>query len=75
MVRFMVNVGKKERVNKANFLQFICSESGLSKREIGTIDIQAKRSYFEVPASEAKSLPSKFKDIEVNGRLLKVVRG
>ena len=75
MVRFMVNVGKKERVNKANFLQFICSESGLSKRQIGTIDIQAKRSYFEVPASEAKSLPSKFKDIEVNGRLLKVVRG
>ena len=75
MVRFMMNVGKKERVNKANLLRFICDESGLSKRQIGTIDIQAKRSYFEVPATEAKTLPSKFKDIEVNGRLLKVVKG
>lgn len=74
MVRFMMNVGKKERVNKANLLQFICSESGLTKREIGTIDIQAKRSYFEVPAEQAKTLPGKFKDIEVAGRMLKVVK-
>jgi len=74
MVRFMMNVGKKERVNKANLLQFICSESGLTKREIGTIDIQAKRSYFEVPAEQAKTLPGKFQDIEVAGRMLKVVK-
>ena len=73
MVRFMVNVGRKERVNKANLLQFICTESGLSKRQVGTIEIQDRRSYFEVPASEAKSLPSKFKDVEVNSRALKVV--
>ena len=73
MVRFMMNVGRKERVNKANLLQFICTESGLSKRQVGTIEIQDRRSYFEVPVSEAKSLPSKFKDVEVNSRALKVV--
>lgn len=73
MVRFMMNVGRKERVNKANLLQFICTESGLSKRQVGTIEIQDRRSYFEVPASEAKSLPSKFKNLEVNSRALKVV--
>ena len=69
----MMNIGRKERVNKANLLQFICTESGLSKRQIGTIEIQDRRSYFEIPASEAKSLPSKFKDVEVNSRPLKVV--
>ena len=74
MVRFLMNIGRKEHVNKANLLRFICDESGLSKRDIGTIEVQSRRSYFEVPASAAKSLPAKFKDIDINGRLLKVVR-
>ena len=70
----MMNIGRKEHVNKANLLRFICDESGLGKKEIGTIEIQARRSYFEVPTSAAKSLPAKFKDIDINGRLLKVVK-
>ncbi len=75
MVRFMMNIGKKEHVNKANLLRFICDESGLSKRQIGTIEVQGKRSYFEVISSEAKGLPAKFDGIDINGRMLKVVRG
>ena len=75
MIRFMMNIGKKEHVNKANLLRFICDEAGLSKRQIGTIEIQGRRSYFEVHSSAAEGLPAKFKHIDVNGRLLKVVRG
>ncbi len=74
-VRFMMNIGKKEHVNKANLLRFICDESGLSKRQIGTIEVQDKRSYFEVITPEANGLPDKFKDIDINGRLLTVTKG
>ena len=75
LVRFMMNIGKKEHVNKSNLLRFICDETGLSKRQIGTIEVQSKRSYFEVMSSEAKGLPDKFKGIDINGRPLKVVKG
>ena len=71
----MMNIGKKEHVNKANLLRFICDEAGLEKRQVGTIEVQDSRSYFEVISSEAKNLPDKFKDIDINGRLLKVVKG
>lgn len=75
MVRFMLNIGKKERVNKANLLRFVCDESGLNKRQIGNIEIQAKRSYVEVPVSEVKTFPEHFRNIDINGRPLKVVKG
>lgn len=75
MVRFMMNIGKKEHVNKSNLLRFICDESGLTKSEIGDIQVQDRRSYFEVSSSAAGNIPSKFKDIDINGRLLRVVKG
>jgi len=74
MVRFMVNIGKKEHVNKSNLLKFICDESGLSKSQIGDIQVQDKRSFFEVSSSQASGIPAKFKDIDINGRLLKIVK-
>lgn len=73
-VRFMMNIGKKEHVNKANLLRFICDESGLQKNNIGTIDVQDTRSYFEVESGSSTSLPKKFKDIDINGRLLEVTK-
>ena len=73
-VRFMMNIGKKEHVNKANLLRFICDESGLKKHSIGTIDVQDSRSYFEVESGSSSSLPKKFKDIDINGRLLEVTK-
>jgi ATP-dependent RNA helicase DeaD len=73
-VRFMMNIGKKEHVNKANLLRFICDESGLKKNSIGTIDVQDSRSYFEVESGSSNSLPKKFKDIDINGRLLEVTK-
>jgi len=73
-VRFMMNIGKKEHVNKANLLRFICDESGLQKNNIGTIDVQDSRSYFEVDSGSSTSLPKKFKDIDINGRLLEVTK-
>lgn len=75
MVRFMMNIGRKEHVNKSNLLRFICDESGLNKSQIGDIQVQDRRSYFEVTSSAAGNLPSKFKDIDINGRLLRVVKG
>lgn len=75
MVRFMMNIGRKEHVNKSNLLRFICDESGLTKSQIGDIQVQDRRSYFEVNSAAAGNLPSKFKDIDINGRLLKVVKG
>ena len=73
-VRFMMNIGKKEHVNKSNLLRFICDESGLSKSNIGTIEVQDTRSYFEVETKSSNSLPKKFKDIDINGRLLEVTK-
>ena len=49
------NVGKKEKISRGDIAGFLIQKGGLSKEEVGRIDIRDHQAYVAVPASKARS--------------------
>ncbi|MEM7161758.1 MAG: helicase-related protein [Bacteroidota bacterium] len=73
-VRFFINAGKMDGLDKSDLTDFIIEMAHLSKREISNIRLLKTSSYFEVPEKYAKKLPNYFRGIEIDGRALRVNR-
>ncbi len=74
MQRYFINLGKMDNVGKKELIDFICDESGIKKSSLGVVTVEKRCSYFEVAKEETKTVDRSFKDVQVDGRELRVNR-
>ncbi|BDZ70758.1 DbpA RNA binding domain-containing protein [Methanobacterium petrolearium] len=67
MVRFFVNVGRKQKVKAKDIIKAIREVSGLSSTSIGRIDVLEKFSFIELPAKNAKEISSTLQKKGIKG--------
>jgi ATP-dependent RNA helicase DeaD len=68
MVRFFINVGRKDRVKAKDIVGAIADKTGLSSAMIGKIDIFDKFSFLEVPDTSARDVLSALRGSKIKGR-------
>jgi Superfamily II DNA and RNA helicases len=68
MVRFFINVGRKQRVKAKDIVRTIAEETGLSSKIIGKIDIFDKFSFVEIPEENASEVLSIMSKCKIKGR-------
>lgn len=74
MVRFFINVGKMDNLTKQEMIGFLVHETGLSKGDIGKVDILQKHSLFYVKEGVSKKIVPSFKSVQIGDRKLRVSR-
>jgi len=67
MVRFFVNVGRKQKVKAKDIVKAIREVSGLSSTSIGRIDVLDKFSFIELPAKNAQEISSALQKKGIKG--------
>lgn len=72
--RFFINVGKMDDVTKYDLIEFVSETARIKKSDVGTVEIQKNRSFFEVNKKCSKKIANSFKGIYVDGRELRVNR-
>lgn len=72
MVRFFVNVGRKDRVKAKDIVRAIADKTGLSSSTIGKIDIFDKFSFLEVPDAGARDVFSSLRGSKIKGRSVNI---
>ncbi len=73
-LRFFVNIGKMDQTSKGELLAFLCDVGKVEAHHITNVNMEKRCSYFEVEASKAKSFAPRFRDMEIDGRELRVNR-
>lgn len=68
MTRLYLNVGEMDRVRPADLVGAITNEAGISKSEIGRVDVRERHSTVEVATAVANSVVSKMNGISIRGR-------
>lgn len=71
-VRFFINVGEMDGVDKFTLIDFVSDQTNVNKKDIGGISIRDKFSFFDVEKKSANSIEDKFEGLTVNGRPLRV---
>ena len=72
MVRFFINVGRKQKVKAKDIVRTIADETGLSGQIIGKIDIFDKFSFVEVPEENASEVVSIMGRSKIKGRSVNI---
>ena len=72
MVRFFINVGRKQKVKAKDIVRTIAEETGLSSQIIGKIDIFDKFSFVEVPEENASEVVSVMGRSKIKGRSVNI---
>jgi ATP-dependent RNA helicase DeaD len=70
--RFFINLGKMDGLDKPQMLELIDEYTGLEKKDIGTIDLKGAYSFFEVEKHQADRVVNGFKNVELQGRQVRV---
>ncbi len=73
--RVFMNVGTKDGMYKADFLQYILNGSGLSKENIGRIDLRDILAWVEVDGDYSNQFIKSFNGKNYNGRKLRCNEG
>ncbi|GIM30172.1 RNA helicase [Clostridium polyendosporum] len=74
MARMFVNIGRDKKLRPQDLVKAIASETGIAGKEIGTIDIYDKYTFFEIPEAYANKVidvmsKSKVKGVRINMEL------
>jgi ATP-dependent RNA helicase DeaD len=72
MVRFFINVGRKDRVKAKDIIRVIGDKTGLSSRIMGKVDIFDKFSFIEIPESSAKDVFQMVQGMKIKGRTVNI---
>ena len=56
MVRFFMNVGRKDKAKARDIIKAIADKTGLSSSVIGKVDVYDKFSFVEIPENSAKDV-------------------
>jgi ATP-dependent RNA helicase DeaD len=62
--RFFINLGQNKGLNKGGLLRLICSNTNLSSKSVGAIDLYNEFSFFEVEKSLSDDILTGLKDKE-----------
>jgi len=68
VIRFFINIGKKDKIKVYNLTDMIVKRTRLSNADINNVDIHDEFSFFEVPRSYENEIYSAFNRKEKNGR-------
>ncbi len=72
MVRFFLNIGRKDRVKAKDIVRAVGDKTGLSSSVIGKVDVYDKFSFMEIPDSSAKDVLSIMKGAKIKGRSVNI---
>lgn len=70
--RLFINLGSVDEFNRGSLLGFICNNGKVSGKSVGKIDLKGVYSFFEVEDKDVDSLYANFKNIEFNGRDVRI---
>jgi len=68
MTRLFVNVGEMDSVRPADLVGAFTHEAGISRAELGRVDVREKHSTIEVATAVANSVVSKLTGVTIKGR-------
>ncbi len=63
MVRFFLNIGRKDRIKAKDIVRAVGDKTGLSSSIIGKVDVYDKFSFMEIPNNSAKDVYSMMKGV------------
>ena len=72
MVRFFMNIGRKQRIKAKDIVKAVAEETGLSSQIIGKIDVFDKFSFVEIPEENAKEFLSLMNRSRIKGKSVNV---
>jgi ATP-dependent RNA helicase DeaD len=70
--KLFVNIGSKDGMYKAQFLQLILDETGLKKEVLGRIDLRETNTFFEVDSESAAKVIKTFDGSMFEGRMIRM---
>lgn len=70
--RFLINVGRLDKINAGAIVRLICKKSGIRSHMIGAIDLDRDYSYFEVEESAARHVWNSVNNATLDGRTVQV---
>jgi ATP-dependent RNA helicase DeaD len=70
--RFFINIGNLDNISKGDLLRIVCDHTNVRGGSIGRIDMKDKFSFFEVESKFKKDIVSGMKNINHNGRSLRI---
>lgn len=73
-VRFFINLGRKDGLDKGSMLRVICDAGEVKKKYIGRIDLNSTYSHFDVLEEVADAIRDGFKGTSFQGRSIRVDR-
>ena len=72
MVRFFLNIGRKDRIKAKDIVKAVGDKTGLSSSIIGKVDIYDKFSFMEIPNTSAKDVLSAMNGAKLRGRTVNI---
>lgn len=72
MVRFFINVGRKDRIKAKDIVRALSDKTGLSSNVIGKVDIFDKFSFIEIPETSAQEVFSIMHGMKIKGRSVNI---
>lgn len=70
--RFFINLGKMDGLEKSDLLELIDDVTGVDGKAIGKIELKGAYSFFEAEKEKVDDILNGFKEIEYNGRQVRV---
>ena len=72
--RYFINVGSIDGMTNADMIHFLADTSSINRKFFGDLSLQKNCSYFDVDATQDKTLADSFKGVEIEGRSIRVNR-
>ncbi|WP_205313977.1 DEAD/DEAH box helicase [Pedobacter nanyangensis] len=70
--RLFINVGSVDDFTRGDLLSFVCNHGRISGKAVGKIDLKGVFSFVEVESATAETLLANFKDVQYNGREVRI---
>lgn len=70
--RFFINVGRIDGMDKKELIAFIMEKANVDPTMIGPVTLEDRRAYFEVNKEVSRQIEPAFRDLELDGRELRV---
>lgn len=70
--RLFINVGSVDDFTRGDLLSFVCNHGRISGKTVGKIDLKGVFSFVEVESATAETLLANFKDVQYNGREVRI---
>nr|WP_315402466.1 DEAD/DEAH box helicase [uncultured Sphingobacterium sp.] len=70
--RLFMNLGSVDEFSRGDMLGFICNNAKISGKSIGKIDLKGVFTFFEVEDAEVTKVFEGFKDVDFNGRNVRI---